>query len=267
MKTVVGLFLTLAMLSATCAGMVAPKQTSVILAGSYWGGLANGPQGYTEILVVDGRIAELGKSVARPEGAEIIDLSTKFVMPGFIDTHVHLTGGSKVVANLASLNDAALALVGVSSCETLLNNGFTTVRVAGDFSINAWVVTELKKAVESGAVKGPRIINGGHMISAVGGHFDFGGLVRPGITIEQVSVVEGPTGLKRAVHNEARHGVDWVKFAGSGGFMSPSDGPEDLSYSKEEMNALVAAAKDLGKPVFVHAYGDEAVRRAAIIRH
>jgi len=125
-------------------------------------------------------------------------------------------------------------------------------------------VTELKKSVDAGDIKGPRIINGGHMLSAVGGHFDFGGLLRNGITIDQVSVVEGVTGVKTAVHNEVRHGADWIKFAGSGGFMSPSDGPEDLSYSQEEMNAIVAAAKDLGKPVFVHAYGDEAVRRAAV---
>jgi len=264
MRIIVCLFLMILMMSVTSAVMAAPKQTMVILAGNYWDGLANGPQGYAEILVVDGKIIEIGASVVRPDGAKIVDLSTKFVMPGFIDTHVHLTGGTKVLANLAALNDAALALAGVSACEKVLNNGFTTVREAGDFSIVSWVVTELKKAVEAGEIKGPRIVNGGHMISAVGGHFDFGGMVRNGITMEQVSVVEGVTGVKRAVHNEARHGVDWIKFAGSGGFMSPSDGPEDLSYSQEEMNALAAAARDLGKPVFVHAYGDEAVRRAAI---
>ena len=240
------------------------QQNQVILAGNYWDGLAGGPQGCAEILVADGKIAETGKRVSRPAGAKIVDLSAKFVMPGFIDTHVHLTGGTKVLANLPSLNDAALALAGVSACEKILNNGFTTVREAGDFSIVAWVVTELKKAVEAGDIKGPRIVNGGHMISAVGGHFDLGGLVRNGITMEQVSVAEGTVGVKRAVHNEACHGADWIKFAGSGGFMSPSDGPEDLSYSQEEMTALVAAARDLGKPVFVHAYGDEAVCRAAI---
>lgn len=263
-RIIISLLLLPVMLSVSCIGAAAPTGAAVILAGNYWDGLANGPLGPAEILVVDGKIAEIGKSVARPEGAKIIDLSSRFVMPGFIDAHVHLTGGTKVVANLASLNDAALSLVGVSACEKLVHNGFTTVRDAGDFSINAWVVAELKKAVEAGEIKGPRIVHGGHMISAIGGHFDFGGLLRPGITMEQVSVVEGVVGVKRAVHNEARHGAEWIKFAGSGGFMSPSDGPEDLSYSQEEMNALVAAARDLGKPVFVHAYGDEAARRAAL---
>lgn len=264
MRIIIALLLMLAMLPATSALAAAPGQTAVILAGNYWDGEADKPLGPAEILVVGGKIAEIGKSVVRPEGAKIIDLSNRFVMPGFIDAHVHLTGGTKVVANLASLNDAALAIVGVNACETLLHNGFTTVRDAGDLSINAWVVAELKNAVEAGGIKGPRIVHGGHMISAVGGHFDFGGLLRNGITMEQVSVAEGAVGVKRAVHNETRHGAEWIKFAGSGGFMSPSDGPEDLSYSQEEMNAMVAAARDLGKPVFVHAYGDEAARRAAI---
>lgn len=257
-------FLTLVMLSVGCAGLAAPKQAAIILAGNYWDGLVDGPLGPVEILVVDGKIADVGKSVVRPADAVIIDLSAKFVMPGFIDAHVHLTGGDNILANFAGSNDAALTVAGVSACDKLLNNGFTTVRDAGDFSIVSWVVPALKKGVEAGVIRGPRIISGGHMISAVGGHFDFSGVLRNGITMEQVAVVEGVTGVKRAVHNESGHGAEWIKFAGTGGFMSPSDGPEDMSYSQEEMNALVAAAHDLSKPVFVHAYGDEAARRAAV---
>lgn len=248
----------------SCAA-AAPKQvTTVLLAGNYWDGVSDAPLGAAEILVVDGRIAEVGKSVARPEGARVIDLSSKFVMPGFIDAHVHLTGGARFFANTMGSNDASLTLNGVRACGLLLDNGFTTVRDAGDFSFSFWVVPELKKAVESGIIRGPRIVCGGHMISAVGGHFDAAGLLRNGVTLDQASVAEGVDGVRRAVHNEVSHGAEWIKIAGSGGFMSPSDGPEDVSYSQEEMNAAVAAARDIGKSVFVHAYGDEAVRRAAV---
>ncbi len=177
-RIIVTVLLMIAMLSIACTGMAAPKQSSVIIAGNYWDGFADQPLGPVEILVVDGKIAAIGKSVARPEGAKIVDLSRQFVMPGFIDAHVHLTGGSKVIANLVSLNDSALTLAGVSACEKLLNNGFTTVRDVGDFSISSWIVTDLKKAVEAGDIKGPRIVSSGHMISAVGGHFDFGGFFR-----------------------------------------------------------------------------------------
>lgn len=245
-------------------GLFAAGKTTVILAGNYWDGLAAAPLGYAEIVVVDGKIAEIGKSVVRPQGAEIIDLSGQFVMPGFIDCHIHLTGGSAVLNNFAGMNDAALTVAGINACETVLRNGFTTVREAGDFSIISWIVPVLKTAAAMGQIRGPRILCGGHMLSAVGGHFDFSGPLRNGIAMEQVAVVEGVDGVRRAVHNEAEHGADWIKFAGSGGLMSPADTPEDIAYSQEEMNALVAAAKGVGKPVFVHAYGDESVRMSVV---
>jgi len=237
---------------------------TIIHAGNLWDGLACRPLGYTEIAVVDGKISEIGKRITCENGAKVIDLSTRFVMPGFIDCHVHLTGNSKILANIAECNDTVLTLAAVDACARVLYNGFTTVRDAGDFSIVSWIVPVLKKAVESGEIPGPTIISGGHMLSAVGGHFDFGGVARNGITVDQVSIVEGIDGVRRGVHNEIRHGADWIKYAGSGGFLSPSDGPEDVSYSQEEVNAIVSAARDLHKPVFVHAYDNESIYRASV---
>ena len=148
----------------SCAA-AAPKQATVLLVGNYWDGVSDGPLGAAEILVVDGRIAEVGKNVARPEGARVIDLSSKFVTPGFIDAHVHLTGGARFFANTMGSNDASLTLNGVRACGLLLDNGFTTVRDAGDFSFSFWVVPELKKAVESGIIRGPRIVCGGRWLT------------------------------------------------------------------------------------------------------
>lgn len=240
------------------------KPAVVILAGNYWDGLSSQPLGYAEIVVANGKITEVGKKVVRPGGAKIIDLSNQFVMPGFIDSHLHLTGNSMILNNFSVMNDAALTLAALNACEILLQNGFTTVRDAGDFSIVTWVVPELKKAIAAGHVRGPRIICGGHMLSAVGGHNDLVGIVRNGISAEQVAVVEGVDAVRRAVHNESQHGADWIKFAGSGGLLSPADTPEDISFSQEEMNAIVAAAKRVGKHVFVHAYGDVSVRMGVI---
>jgi tryptophan 2-monooxygenase len=236
----------------------------IILAGNYWNGLTCSPSGYVEIAISDGKITEIGRRLTHKSGARIIDLTNHFVMPGFIDCHVHLTGNSKILSNIIGSNDADLTLAGVNACNKVLHNGFTTVRDAGDFSIVSWIVPSLKKAVDSGNIQGPRIICGGHMLSAVGGHFDFGGVTRNGIDIEQVSVVEGISGVRRGVHNEVRHGADWIKFAASGGFLSPSDGPEDVSYSAEEINAIVTAANDIGKPAFVHAYDNKSVYLAAM---
>ena len=138
------------------------------------------------------------------------------------------------------------------------------MRDAADFSFNSWVVPDLKRAVADGAITGPRIVCGGHMLSAVGGHMDFGGMVNSHVDLQQINVAEGIDSLRRAVHREILRGADWIKFAGSGGFGSPSDGPEDIGYSQDEMSTVVAAARDMDKAVFVHAYGDEAVRRAVV---
>lgn len=235
---------------------------TIILSGNYWNGLASSPLGYTEIATENGKITEIGTRLSHNNAAKIIDLSHQFVMPGLIDCHVHLTGNSKIFSNITGSNDAELTVAGIDACKILLYHGFTTVRDAGDFSIVSWIVPTLKRAVESGDILGPRILCGGHMISAVGGHFDFGGTARNGIEIEQISVVEGVAGVRRAVHNEVRHGADWIKFAASGGFMSPSDGPEDVSYSSEEIDAIVSSARDVGKPVFVHAYDNESITRS-----
>ena len=236
----------------------------IILAGNYWDGLAPQPLGYAEIVVDDGKIVQIGKTVDRSATAKIIDLTKEFVMPGFIDCHVHLTSSNKILANVIAATDAAFTLAGVDACKKLLHNGFTTVRDAADFSFNSWVVPDLKRAVADGAITGPRIVCGGHMLSAVGGHMDFGGMVNSHVDLQQINVAEGIDSLRRAVHREILRGADWIKFAGSGGFGSPSDGPEDIGYSQDEMSTVVAAARDMDKAVFVHAYGDEAVRRAVV---
>ena len=240
------------------------KMPTLVRAGNYWDGLAAEPLGYAEILIEDGVIVEVGKKIMRPTNSEVIDLTDDFVMPGLIDCHVHLTCNSTVGANFASVTDAGLTLAGVDACKKLLHNGFTTVRDAGDFSLGSWVVPDLKRAVTANIIEGPRIICGGHMLSAVCGHFDFSGIVNNRVDLHQVNVAEGVVGLRRAVHQEILRGADWIKFAASGGFGSPSDGPEEVAYSQEEMTAIVMAARDMGKMVFAHAYGDEAVRRSAV---
>jgi len=237
---------------------------SIILAGNYWDGLAAQPLGYTEIVVQDDKIIQIGQTVKRPDNAKIIDLTNEFVMPGFIDCHVHLTSNGKILANITGATDAAFTLAGVDACKKLLRNGFTTVRDAADFSLSSWVVPDLKQAVADGSIDGPSIVCGGHMLSAVCGHMDFSGMLNSHADLQQINVAEGVDGVRRAVHQEILRGADWIKFAGSGGFGSPSDGPEDIGYSQAEMNAIVNAARDMGKPVFIHAYGDEAVRRAAL---
>jgi len=236
----------------------------VIRAGNVWDGAADRPLGPREILIRDGTIAEMGKTVDMPEGAEVLDLSGHFVMPGFIDCHVHLTLRPELVGNFGSYSPSYKALLGAEALRTLLLNGFTTVRDCGDMDLHGFSVRDLKMASERGVVPGPRLVCSGHMISSRGGHMNAMLSLAPDSHPWENCLADGPDEIRRVVRNEIKHGAEWVKFAASGGFTTAGDDPLQVTYTQEEMNALVAAARDFNRPVSVHVYGDEAIRRAVL---
>jgi imidazolonepropionase-like amidohydrolase len=105
-----------------------------------------------------------------------------------------------------------------------------------------------------------------HMISARGGHGDFSGMVAdeyqdPCRPLE-LAAADGSDEIRTRVRQQIRAGADWIKFGATGGFASPSDDPGHATYSQDEMNVLVATAKDLQIPATPHSYGDEGIRRA-----
>ncbi|WP_255410783.1 amidohydrolase family protein [Kitasatospora sp. SolWspMP-SS2h] len=107
-----------------------------------------------------------------------------------------------------------------------------------------------------------------HMISARGGHGDFSAAVAdqyqgPG-RARELAAADGCDEIRTRVRTEIRAGADWIKFAATGGFSSPSDDPSQVTYSQEEMDTLVATARGLGRPATPHCYGDEGVRRAVL---
>jgi tryptophan 2-monooxygenase len=73
-----------------------------------------------------------------------------------------------------------------------------------------------------------------------------------------------PDEIRKVVRNEIKHGAEWVKYAASGGFSTAGDDPLQVTYTQEEMDALVAAARDFNRPVSVHVFGDEAIRRSVL---
>jgi imidazolonepropionase-like amidohydrolase len=147
----------------------------------------------------------------------------------------------------------------------LLRHGFTTVRDLGCGDVD-YPTIDLRNAVAAKLVVGPRMVVAPHLISARGGHGDFSGMVadeyqgccRP----LELAAADGGDEIRTRVRQQIRAGADWIKFAATGGFASPSDDPGDATYSQEEMDVLVATATDLGIPVTPHSYGDEGIRRA-----
>lgn len=236
----------------------------VIRAGNFWDGISEKPVGPREILITGETIAEIGKTVNIPDGAEILDLYGHTVTPGFIDCHVHLTLRPELLDSFWSYSPSYKALLGAEALRTLLMNGFTTVRDCGDMDLHGFTVRDLKLASERGIIPGPRLVCSGHMISSRGGHMNAMLSLAPDSHPWENCLADGTDEIRRVVRNEIKHGAEWVKYAASGGFSTAGDDPLQVTYTQEEMNALVAAARDFNRPVAVHVLGDEAIRRSVL---
>ena len=238
----------------------------VLICGNLWDGKANVLLGPTEILVKDGKVAEMDKNVTKPAGTKVYDLSDQTVMPGFIDCHVHVTYFPENFALMFTDSQSMTLLHALEPLRTLLMNGFTTVRDEGTETKWNFVTVDMKHAIDKGLIVGPRMFVGPHIISSTGGHGDKSGMVSPEMynALKSTAVADGPDEIQKVVREEVRGGADWIKFAATGGFASPTSNPGKATYTQDEMNILVATAHDLGVPVSAHAYGDEGVKRAVI---
>ncbi|MFE5729604.1 amidohydrolase family protein [Streptomyces sp. NPDC056528] len=227
----------------------------VLRSGLFWDGLADHPRTGVEVLVKDGQVVETGSEVSPSAGAEVIDLPECTLLPGLIDCHVHL-------ADEGADSDSVpyQVLTALPALRALLANGFTTVRDLG--SAHQPLNVALRRAVEEHLVEGPRVVAAPNILSPRGGHEDKAPILTQRYGVQIGTVADGPDEIRRMVRRQARDGADWIKYAGSGGFSSPADSPTHLSYAQDEVDVLIATARDLDLPCAVHAFPDEAVQRA-----
>ena len=237
---------------------------TLITGANVWDGIsAQAAPG--QVLVVDGRIQRVTDAIEAPPDTRVVDLSGHTLTPGFMDCHVHVTLAPPVGVMMALDSSTAKTLKALPRLRALLMNGFTTVRDMGCGDVD-YPTIDLRNAVAAGIVEGPRMVVAPHMISARGGHGDFSGMVadeyqgccRP----LELAAADGDDEIRTRVRQQIRAGADWIKFAATGGFASPSDDPGHATYSQDEMDVLVATARDLEVPVTPHSYGDEGIRRA-----
>ena len=163
-----------AILCAAASPLLA--ETTVIHADGVIVDADSPPMGRATVTVTDGRIVSVEEGWADvPEGAQMVHLEGKTLVPGLVDLHVHLTGdpGGDFWRGAVEPDEWGV-IVGAKNAEKTLRAGFTTVREAGSSQHTAF---SLRRGTEEGLIQGPRIIAAGPPLAIVGGHGDVSGFL------------------------------------------------------------------------------------------
>ncbi len=189
----------------------------------------------------------------------IVDLRDSFVLPGLIDSHVHLTSQQNPNGRLEEVtqSDAEQAMVGARYARRTLMAGFTTV---ADLGGSNEAVFALRDAIRRGDVPGPRVIAAGSAVSVHGGHGDINGYREDVMhLLSPESVCSGVDDCMRAVRTQVRAGADIIKITATGGVLSNTAAGLGQQFSDEELGAIVGAAHRMGRQVTAHAHGADGI--------
>jgi imidazolonepropionase-like amidohydrolase len=196
------------------------------------------------VLVENGRIAGVeAADFPAPDGCRVVDAPA--LLPGLIDTHVHLCAdaGPNALDVVPERTPAELAAVVAHSLQQHLRAGVTAVRDLGD---HQWTVVDMGQPPDA-----PTVVAAGPPLTTPKGHcWSMGG------------EVAGTDGLRQAVRQRAERGAHVVKIMASGGAMTAGTDVQDSQFGVEEIRAVVDEAHGLGLPVTAHAHPVPAVENA-----
>ena len=193
--------------------------------------LAASPIRDATIVISGGKIDRIETGAFRPPaGATVIDVAGRYVVPGLIDAHTH-------ISTLASARRA-------------LESGVTTVRSA---SVGAFQDVSLRELVKAGVIDGPDVVAAGIFVTPELGE----NMLADPRTAELGGPITTPERLRRLVQINLDRGVDVIKTRGTERAGLPNTDPRKQTYTESQLRTVVEEAAKRNVPVMVHAHGDE----------
>lgn len=213
------------------------------------------------VVVRQGRIVEIKAGFSDGPG-RIVDLRRQFVLPGLIDSHVHLCheNGPDDRMNRVTQSPADWAMHGARFAGVTLRAGFTTVANLGDENE---AIFALRDGIARGDIPGPRVLAAGNVLSPHGGDGDVHGY-RPDVeqVLRRPNLCSGADDCRRAVRNQIQRGADLIKIVATGSVLADVAQGIGLQFTPDELEAIVETAHGLGRRVTAHAHGAEGVNAA-----
>ncbi len=198
--------------------------------------------------------------------SRVIDLKDRFVVPGLMDCHTHLTGQSlpafERMRRTLQETEAYAVIDGVVNAEKTLLAGFTTVRNVGS---GGQTGLALRDRINQGVIPGPRMFVSGPSVTVTGGHGDGTNALSPVLRPEQgpeTAPADGPAEVRKAVRARVREGVDLIKITATGGVLSQTAAGVDQQFFVDELESIVEAARMMGRKVAAHAHGADGINAA-----
>jgi imidazolonepropionase-like amidohydrolase len=241
------------------------EPVTVIHAGALMAVPGQAPRRNASVVVQGRKILEVRDGFADVPGARVVDLRTSTVMPGFIDSHVHLRGlDDRLQARLQenTLDHEDSAYIAMANGRKTLLAGFTTVR---DLGGDPRLILSLRDAINAGNVAGPTIVGAGQGISVSGGHGDPRNLRNRDASMAVANpknVCNGADDCRRAVREQVGQGADVIKISATGGVLSNVPGGLNQQMMDDEIRAVVATARTFGRKVAAHAHGVDGINAA-----
>jgi imidazolonepropionase-like amidohydrolase len=252
------------MVSALLLAAKAMAGDVAVHAGTLIDGTGAPPRHEVTILIHDDKITGVENGYQRPAGAQVVDLSSRTVLPGYIDCHVHvgakLPTRTNATEDWLTHTDIDRAFDAAVFARQMLQQGFTSVRDVGGGD----ETVSLRNAIAAGKVEGPRLFVSLEALGPTAGHADRrsgldSALSHPGW---DNGLVDSAEQGKLRVREHQRRGADLIKIVASGGIASSGDDPRRQLMTNDEMRAVVETAHSLGMKVAAHIYPPLAMENA-----